>query len=236
MQEDAQARKERIAGVFARAAPTYGQIGPQFFGYFGRRLVEIAQLPSGAALLDVATGRGAVLVPAAERVGPQGKVVGIDFAEPMVKETAAEFRRRSLPNAEVRLMDAEQPRFASDSFDAILCGFALFFFPRLDHALSEYHRLLKSGGRLAASTWGRDDERFAWLPELTKAYWQGSPMMVTALDKPADLEAALRQAGFSRIQVLEEEAEFVYRDEDEWWSRRGPTAAGRHENTWLPTR
>lgn len=218
MEEDPQARKERIAGVFGRSAPTYGRIGPPFFTHFGRRLVELAQLPRSAAVLDVATGRGAVLFPAVEHVGPQGRAIGIDFAEPMVTETTAELRRRGIPNAEVRLMDAEQPQFASDSFDAILCGFAWFFFPHLDQACSEFRRLLKSGGRIATSTWGRDDERFAWLPELTRVYRRNSPMMVTALNHPSDLKAVLDRAGFVQIQVIEEEAEFVYRDEHEWWA------------------
>jgi hypothetical protein len=48
----------------------YDRVGPRFFSHFGRRLVALAQIPSGAHVLDVATGRGAVLFPAAECVGP----------------------------------------------------------------------------------------------------------------------------------------------------------------------
>lgn len=71
-------RKRQVAGLFDRASGTFDQVGPRFFSYFGRRLVEIAQIPSGSRVLDVATGRGALLFPAADSVGPHGQVTGID--------------------------------------------------------------------------------------------------------------------------------------------------------------
>jgi len=55
--------KHEVAGIFGRAAPTYDRVGPRFFSHFGRRLVTLAQIPGGAKVLDVATGRGAVLFP-----------------------------------------------------------------------------------------------------------------------------------------------------------------------------
>ena len=54
-------RKQIVSGIFDRAATTYGQVGPRFFSHFGRRLVELAQIPGSAKVLDVATGRGAQL-------------------------------------------------------------------------------------------------------------------------------------------------------------------------------
>jgi len=73
-----------IVGVFGRAASTYDRIGPQVFAHFGQRLVERAQLAPGAAVLDVVAGRGAVLFPAAQQVGPAGRVTGIDLSAAMV--------------------------------------------------------------------------------------------------------------------------------------------------------
>ncbi|MBI4192001.1 MAG: methyltransferase domain-containing protein [Betaproteobacteria bacterium] len=58
----------------------------------GERLVELAQLAPGTSVLDVAAGRGAVLFPAAKRVGARGHVIGIDLSSDMVRETAAEIR------------------------------------------------------------------------------------------------------------------------------------------------
>src|SRR5262245_57048757 len=81
----AQQRKERVAGVFDRVAGTYGRVGPPFFAQYGARLVEFAQITRGSRVLDIATGRGAVLFPTAERVGSTGAVTGIDLSEAMVK-------------------------------------------------------------------------------------------------------------------------------------------------------
>ncbi len=48
MSDEQRAMKEGVVGVFGRAAPTYDSVGPRFFAHFGRRLVEIADLPPGA--------------------------------------------------------------------------------------------------------------------------------------------------------------------------------------------
>ena len=106
MSDAAHTHKELVAGFFGRAAASYDGMGPHAFQYFGRRLVELAQIPCGAQVLDVATGRGAVLFPAAEQVGPHGHVVGIDVTEPMVQLTAAEISQQGVTNAEVCQMDA----------------------------------------------------------------------------------------------------------------------------------
>jgi O-methyltransferase/aklanonic acid methyltransferase len=82
--------KAAIIGTFDRAAASYDRIGPGYFAHFGRRLVELAKIAPGAKLLDVATGRGAVLFPAARQVGSKGHVTGIDLSSEMVKTTAAD--------------------------------------------------------------------------------------------------------------------------------------------------
>ena len=105
MSEDGRARKETVAQIFDRAASVYDQSG--IFAYFGERLATLAQVAHGARVLDVATGRGAVLFPAAIRIGTQGHVCGIDLSARMVQETGLEIKRRRLQNAKVVKMDAE---------------------------------------------------------------------------------------------------------------------------------
>ena len=82
------AKREESLRVFNQAASMYDRIGPAMFSYFGQRLIDTAEIPNGANVLDVAAGRGALLFPAAARVGPTGHVTGIDFAPNMVRETA----------------------------------------------------------------------------------------------------------------------------------------------------
>jgi O-methyltransferase/aklanonic acid methyltransferase len=149
MSDEHQKTKDFWAGVYGRGAGTYHRV--KSFRHCGERLVALAEIQSGATVLDAAMGRGANLFPAAERVGPSGRVIGIDFAEPMVQETAADISRRGLNSAEVHRMDAEHLEFPDAFFDCVTCGFALFFFPRADRALEEFARVLKPRGKLAVT-------------------------------------------------------------------------------------
>src|SRR5262245_58270894 len=155
MESNSLDKKDILQGVFTRSASTYERI--RYFPIFGEWLVETAKIPEGAKVLDVACGRGAVLFPAAERVGPSGQVIGIDLAEGMARETQTEIQRRGLKQAKARQMDAEHLTFPDSSFDVVLCGFSLQFFPNLHQALSEFRRVLKSGGHIAVTTWASDD-------------------------------------------------------------------------------
>jgi len=216
MSLDPQDKKDTLRGVFTRSASSYERI--RYFPVFGEWLVEMAQVPEGAQVLDVACGRGAVLFPAAERVGPSGHVIGIDLAEGMARETEAEIQRRRLTQAEARQMDAEHLAFPDSTFDFVLCGFALQFFPHLEKALSEFHRVLRSGGRVAVTTWSDDDARWEWFEDLRNAYGAVLKLGSQNLDKPEEIQSWFSQAGFMNIQIDPKEVDMVYSNEEEWWS------------------
>jgi SAM-dependent methyltransferase len=116
--------RERVVGLFSRAAPTYDSVGPRHFSYFADSLVEFVGLDEEGDVLDVATGAGAVLLAAAKRVGAEGRVVGIDLTPAMLARAAAEIERHSLADVELRLMDGERLVFLAASFDSVLCSLA----------------------------------------------------------------------------------------------------------------
>ena len=68
MSNDQEARKAQTITLFNALSSDYDS-GAACFAHFGRRLVDVADINAGARVLDIATGRGAVLFPAAERVG-----------------------------------------------------------------------------------------------------------------------------------------------------------------------
>ncbi len=222
MDETTKAAKRKRARLYDRAAPTYDQVGPRRFARFGRRLVELAQIPAGARVLDVAAGRGAVLFPAAEQISPDGYVVGVDLSGPMAHETAAEIQRRGLTNAGMVQMNGEHLGLADRSFDALLCSFAIFWFIDPQQALAEFRRVLRAGGRLGIAMSGGQDPRWSWHDELLRAFNAREPILEdtgpSMNGKPDELRAALLRAGFTGVRVTVEPFETVYADAGEWWA------------------
>jgi ubiquinone/menaquinone biosynthesis C-methylase UbiE len=216
MSLDSQNKKDTLRGVFTRSASNYERI--RYFPIFGKWLVEMAQIPEGAKILDVACGRGAVLFPAAERVGLNGRVIGIDLADGMARQTKLEIERRGLKQAEALQMDAEHLTFPDSSFDFVLCGFSLQFFPHLTQVFSEFRRVLKPSGRIAVTTWSGDDERWDWYADLREAYGAVVKLGSQSLDSPGEIQRWFSQAGFGDIQIHTKEMDMVYLDEEEWWN------------------
>src|SRR5215470_19101357 len=72
MSENAQ---DRAAFTYNAAADFFDASPLSFWDYFGRRTIELASLPNGSRVLDVCCGSGASALPAAEAVGPEGKVI-----------------------------------------------------------------------------------------------------------------------------------------------------------------
>ncbi len=214
MNTESQSRKAQTQALFNVLAPTYDTTGPACFAHFGRELVELVGLDAGQRVLDVATGRGAVLFPAVERTGESGEVVGIDLAETMISETAAEIDRRG-SSARVLPMDAEQLDFADASFDRVLCGFGVMFFPSQSQALAEFRRVLRPGGRIGLSTWKTTqvDDLGAVLHSMGLSSGM-APGWITEAERLSEL---LESARFEGVHVQEASNVFVYADLDQYW-------------------
>ena len=220
---DKQEPKTNIAGLYNRVASLYGQVGPDFFAYAGRHLVERMDIAGGARVLDVAVGRGANLFPAAEKVGPRGQVIGIDLAEKMLQETKAEIERRNISHATVLQMDAEHLTFDPASFDDVLCGFAIFLFPHLEQALSEFFRVLRIGGKLGITVARNTDALSLWYGKRLTEYHEQYHFPLSVRGEHLDLSdipSYLAGAGFIDVRILREQTEFVYADAQQWWDNK----------------
>ena len=185
--------------------------------------MDVAEIAAGANVLDVAAGRGALLFPAAAKVGPTGHVTAIDFSPDMVRETAKDIESRKLSHSEIRQMDAEQLTFSDESFDRVVCGFALWMFAEPARVLQEFYRVLRCGGRVALSTWAVDNPFQLWCHEVLRPYAPAPASTAAAskddpkFDTPSQLDTALHQAGFQNIRITVEENDFVYASEEQYW-------------------
>lgn len=208
---EATERKAETAAVFGRAAATYARAGPSFFPHFGRRLVEEAGIRRGDRVLDVACGGGAVALPAR---AAGADVTAIDLAPEMVERCRAE-------GLDARVMDGEQLEFEDGSFDAVLSGFGVFFFPDHERAFSEFHRVLRPGGTLGFTTFTDEhDPRWEWHEQLRPGPPADTPFLWTQR-----IDEILAAAAFVEPRSLEEDYELVFEGPEEWlawkWSHGG---------------
>ena len=113
------------------------------------KLVKFAHVQPGERVLDVACGTGVVAVTAA-RLG--AKVSGLDLT-PSLLERARENARIAGVEVDFVEGDAEALPYPDNSFDVVLSQYGHMFAPRPAVAVKEMLRVLKSGGRIAFSTW-----------------------------------------------------------------------------------
>jgi ubiquinone/menaquinone biosynthesis C-methylase UbiE len=218
MTNSPESRKAQVAQQFSQLAPDYDSAG--CFAHFGRRLVEIVGVGPDHRVLDVASGRGAVLFPAAERIGSGGHVEGIDLAEGMVQATNAEAESRGIV-ARVRVMDAEHLDYPDASFDRVFCGFGIMFPPDQVQALHEMRRVLRPGGTVGVSTWRETESHdLAVVLNSMGIDWQ-APGWIAESEVLAGL---LTTAGFSDVRVVADPYVVGRGDLDAYW--RGAMGSG----------
>ena len=167
-------------------------------------LLSAAALQSGESVLDVACGTGVIARLASERVGPGGKVVGIDVAPDMI-EVARTTTAPSGLAIEWREGDAASLPFPDGSFDIVLCQMSLMLFPDQATALAEMRRVLTAGGRVALNTPGAINRPMEILagalarhvnPDLA-----GFVHSIFSMSDPAAHQQLLREAGFRSVEA-----------------------------------
>ncbi len=107
---------------------------------------------AGEAAVDIGCGCGATVLELAQRVGPSGRVLGLDVSQPMASRARDRIAAAAIPNASVVVGDAAAHPFAADA-DLMFSRFGVMFFADPVAAFSNLRRGLKPGGRLLFAAW-----------------------------------------------------------------------------------
>lgn len=118
-------------------------------------LLALASLAPGERVLDLACGTGLVTLDAARRVGPHGGVLGTDLSGQMIEIARQRAVEQQLSNVTFQRMDAETLDLPDATFDVALCALGLMYLPDPQHAIQEWRRVLKPGGRVVIAIWGK---------------------------------------------------------------------------------
>ena len=215
--------KAKAATTYNAAADYYDDPANSFWERFGRATVERLRLPLGSRVLDVCCGTGASALPAAEMVGPQGFVLGIDLAANLLELARTKAAKRGLMNTQFRVGDLLDMHLSDTQFDAVICVFGIFFIPDMPAAIRALWHAVRPGGKLAVTTWG---PRF--LEPATTAFWNAVREVRPDLYKgfnpwdrisdPESVRALLREGGIERAEVVAEAGPHLIPSADAWWS------------------
>ncbi len=171
-------------------------------------LVDAIDPQPGERVLELAAGPGETGFIAAQRIGPEGRLLSSDQSPEMVEVAKRRADELGLTNVDFVVVDAQGLELEPGSFDAALCRWGYMLMADPDGAMRRTRTALRDGGRLALATWDRPDRNL----------WMAAPViaLVThgvmpppnpadpspfALPDPEDLERRLLGAGFSSARV-----------------------------------
>jgi ubiquinone/menaquinone biosynthesis C-methylase UbiE len=190
---------EAARHFYDRISSVYDALADSSEGACRERGLELLAPAAGERALELGFGTGHGLVGLARRVGPEGRVVGLDASEGMAREARHRLEAEGLADrVELRVAAAPPLPFPDKSFDIASLSFTLELFPEatLPTVLAELQRVLRPTGRLgvvAMATPGAGDKESA-LSHTYRWLHRHFPHIVDC--QPIDVERFLEEAGF----------------------------------------
>lgn len=162
--------------------------------------VALASLKRGETVLDLGSGAGFDCFLAAQRVGPTGKVIGVDMTPEMVEKARENAAKSPYSHVEFKLGDIESLPVEDDTVDVILSNCVINLSPDKQKVFKEAFRVLKPGGRLMISDIVLTKE----LPDFIKNNMEAYVACVSgAVLKDAYLNL-IKEAGFKDVRIIDE--------------------------------
>ena len=129
-------------------------------------VLDNAALTPGARILDIGCGTGTSVAQAADVVGTDGHVTGVDISDTMLALAKEQLGCRT--NTTLTLADAQRHEFAPDSFDTLISRFGVMFFEDSTAAFANMANGLVAGGTMTFATWGpAPDNPFFMYPAMS---------------------------------------------------------------------
>lgn len=182
---------------FSVDVDSYAELNAPVLARAAQPLLDALDLSGARRILDLGAGTGKMLA-ALRAQAPHASVVGVDFAEPMIR------RARQDTGAPVAIMDVTRLGFAGAVADIAVSAFVLRFLPDPLWALREQRRVLARGGAAGVVVWGagRDAPYETLLEKVldehgAAPYIGRSVLTDDALDDEDKLRAAMQVAGFA---------------------------------------
>lgn len=120
---------------------------------FTNKIEQVAAARARERVIDVGCGTGATSRRLAEAVGPEGHVLGVDIATPLIEIATKDAHAAGLSNTEFKVSDATVFDFAGVNADLMFSRFGVMFFGDPNAAFANLRNGMKSGGRLAFVCW-----------------------------------------------------------------------------------
>jgi arsenite methyltransferase len=164
--------------------------------------LALGGISPGDVVLDIGSGAGMDCLIAARRVGPKGRVIGLDMTPAMIERAQENAERAGLSNVEFRLGDAESMPVADASVNWVISNCVINLAPDKPKVFREIARVLAPGGRVSITDILLADE----LPALPEVLRHNLALVVACVGgavRESEYLAAMRQAGLSEVEVTE---------------------------------
>jgi arsenite methyltransferase len=162
--------------------------------------IAMASLAKGEVVLDLGSGAGFDCFLAAEKVGPEGRVIGVDMTPEMLEKARENAQKGSFSNVEFRLGEIENLPVADGTADIIISNCVINLVPDKDRVFSEAFRVLKPGGRIMVSDIVLTKE----LPDFIKNNMPAYVSCISGAIIKDDYLNAIKKAGFKDVEIIGE--------------------------------
>jgi len=151
-------------------------------------------------VLDLGSGGGIDCFLAADKVGPGGRVIGVDMTPEMIHLSRENAGKNGSKNVEFRLGEIESLPVADGAIDVAISNCVINLSPDKERVFHEIYRVLKPGGRMMVSDIVLDRE----LPEKIKTSVAAYTGCIGGALKRDDYLAAMAKAGFTQVEIVAE--------------------------------